>query len=91
VFRVFLQLSSETFFILRRTEKDTIKKTCIGLYAEYPSFLNFLEGLSKNTRIFSFMKIRPVGDELFHADGQTDGHDKANSNFSLFCESTKKE
>ena len=27
---------------------------------------------SKNTQIPNFMKIRPVGDEMFHADGQTD-------------------
>jgi hypothetical protein len=36
------------------------------------------------------MKIRLVGDELFHADGQTDGrtdgHNKANSRFSKVCE-----
>jgi hypothetical protein len=34
------------------------------------------------------MKIRPVGAELFHADGdrQTDRHDEANSRFSQFCE-----
>jgi len=36
------------------------------------------------------MKIRPVGAELFHADGQTDGrtdtHDETNSRFSPFCE-----
>jgi hypothetical protein len=32
------------------------------------------------------MKIRPVAVELFHADGQTDGHDVANSRFSQFCE-----
>jgi len=25
------------------------------------------------------MKIRPVGDELFHVDGQADTHDEANS------------
>jgi len=31
------------------------------------------------------MKIRPVGAELFHEDGQTDGHDEANSRFSQFC------
>jgi hypothetical protein len=30
------------------------------------------------------MKIRPVGAELFHADG----HDEANSRFSQFCERT---
>jgi len=32
------------------------------------------------------MKIRPVGAEVFHADGQTERHDKANSRFSQFCE-----
>jgi len=42
------------------------------------------------------MKIHPMGASLFHADGwtdgqtdghrQTDGHDKANSCFSQFCE-----
>jgi hypothetical protein len=32
------------------------------------------------------MKIRPVGAELFHAEGWTDGHDEANSRFSQFCE-----
>jgi hypothetical protein len=45
---------------------------------------------SKNTQILNFMKIRPVGAELFHANGQTDGrtdrHDEANSRFSQFCE-----
>jgi len=25
----------------------------------------------------NFMKIRPPGAELFHADGRTDGHDEA--------------
>jgi len=32
------------------------------------------------------MKIRPVGADLFHAYGQTDGHDEPNSRFSQFCE-----
>jgi len=42
------------------------------------------------------MKIRPVGAELFHADGRTDGrtdrqtgsHVEANSLFSKLCERT---
>ena len=34
------------------------------------------------------MKIRPVGVELFHADGQTDRHDESNSRFSQFFEHT---
>jgi hypothetical protein len=33
---------------------------------------NFLDRFSKNTRISNFMKIRPEGAELLHADGQTD-------------------
>jgi len=32
------------------------------------------------------MKICPMGAELLHADGQTGGHDEANSRFSQFCE-----
>jgi len=46
--------------------------------------LNFLERFSDNTEISNFMKIRPVGDELFHAEGRTDRHDEANSRFSQF-------
>ena len=34
----------------------------------------------------NFMKIRPVGAELFHADGLTDGHVEAKSRFYHFCE-----
>jgi hypothetical protein len=30
------------------------------------------QSLEKNTQISNLMKIRPVGAELFHADGQTD-------------------
>ena len=33
---------------------------------------NFLDRFSKNTCISNFMKIRPVGAELFHADGRTE-------------------
>ena len=39
----------------------------------------------KNPQISNYMKVRSVGAEL-HADGQTDGHDEANSRFSQFCE-----
>jgi len=31
-------------------------------------------GFSKNSQIQNFMKIRPGGRELFHADRQTRGH-----------------
>jgi hypothetical protein len=44
----------------------------------------------KNSQIWNFMKIRPVGAELLHAEGQTDGktdrHDEVNSRFSQFSE-----
>ena len=36
------------------------------------------------------MKTRPVGADLFHADGQTDRHE-ANSRFSRFYESSQKQ
>ena len=31
------------------------------------------------------MKIRAVGEELFHANGRTDGQDEANSRFDNFA------
>ena len=34
--------------------------------------LKFSQQFSKNLQISNFMKIRPVGAELFHADGRTD-------------------
>ena len=53
---------------------------CIGLHAKYPLYLpvfneslNFLDRFPKNTQMSNFVKIRPVGTELFHADGRTDG------------------
>jgi hypothetical protein len=49
------------------------------LFDRLKSNLIFLDKISKNTEVQSFMKIRPVGAELFHAD-------EANSQFSQFCE-----
>jgi hypothetical protein len=40
----------------------------------------------KSSKYQILLKIRPVGAELFHAAGQTDRHDEANSPFSQFCE-----
>jgi len=52
--------------------------------------LEFLDKFSKNSQIPNFMKIRPVGAEIFYADWRIDGkvgrHDEAKSRFSQFCE-----
>jgi hypothetical protein len=49
-----------------------------GLHVKYPLFLSdinetwiFFDRFSKNLQISNFMKIRLLGAELFHADGQT--------------------
>ena len=51
----------------------------IGLHIKYPLLLlcfnetvNSLDRFSKNTQMSNLIKIRPVGAELFHSDGQTD-------------------
>ena len=38
----------------------------------------FSTDFSKNPQISNFMNIRPVGAELFHADGRTDRHHEVN-------------
>jgi Fe-S-cluster formation regulator IscX/YfhJ len=74
-----LQLLPETFLILRRNERDMIKKMCIRLRVKYLNScpllmkLEFLNIFSKNPQISNFVKIRPVEAELFHEDRQTDG------------------
>ena len=49
--------------------------------------LNLLERFSKIIQISNSMKIRPVGTELFHADGWADGHThgEANCDFRNFA------
>jgi len=48
---------------------------CPLLLSSFTETFNFLGVFSKNIQILNFMEIRPVGAELFRADGQTDGHD----------------
>ena len=51
----------------------------IGLHVNCPLFLsvsinlNFLSGFSSNPQISTFVKILPVGAELFHTDERTEG------------------
>ena len=49
-----------------------------------------VERFSKNPDISNFTKIRPMGAELFHADGRTDKHDESNSRFPQFANAPKK-
>ena len=78
VFWLSLQLLSETFLILRRMQLDTIINACC-YSCKVPVIpfrlqwnLNFIDIFSKNIETSDFMKIRSVGDEMFHA-GRTDG------------------
>jgi hypothetical protein len=92
VFWFSLQLLSETFVILRRIQRDiTINvhrpsREVPVIRVRFWLNLNFLDRFSKNTQISNLIKIRPVGAELFHADGRTDIHKyaKADSRFSKF-------
>jgi len=58
--------------------------------SSFSQFCERADRLSKNFQISVFMKICPVGAELFHADErryrQTDRREEANSSFSQFCE-----
>ena len=51
---------------------------------------HFLNKLDYSVQVLqkysSFMKIRPVGTEAFHADGQTGRYEKANSRYSHLSE-----
>jgi hypothetical protein len=46
----------------------------------------FMDRFSKKTQTPNFMKIFPLGTELFDADGQTDRHAEGNVRFLVFFE-----
>jgi hypothetical protein len=75
---VSIQLLYETFRILRSFQGDVItnlhRSSCKVpvILVRLQWNLNLLDIYSKNTQILNFMKICPVGTELFHADGRTD-------------------
>ena len=74
---IFFTALSETFFILRRRQRDIIdvqgssSKVPVFLF-RFKSNLKILDIFSKNSQTSNLMKILPVGAELFHAKGQTD-------------------
>jgi hypothetical protein len=87
-----LQLLSETFFILRRIQRDIVINVQTSLckvlviLVGFQLNLNFLDRFSKKkAQVSSFIKIRQVGAELFNAETQADRHDEADSFFSQFC------
>ena len=78
VFWFSVQLLSETFLILRRTERDMIKNvyrsSCtvpVIVVVRFSVNCSFLDIISKNSQISNLMKISTVRAGLFCADGQT--------------------
>jgi hypothetical protein len=86
----------EIFVILRRTEGDIIQNVYCFLYkvpvilVRFDWKLIFLNRCSHYTHISNFMKIRSVGDQLFHVDGETDGITKLIVAFRNFSNAPKK-
>ena len=90
VFWFALQLLSETFLILKRTERGMI----INVYWSTRHLL-FLSDFNElclistyfgKILIYKFHVSMSSGSELFHAGWQTDRNDKANCHYSQFCE-----
>jgi len=68
-----------TYFLFYELLRESWSTMCIGLHTKYPLFSTDFDetwisstDFSKNTQMTNFMKILPVGAELFHADGWTD-------------------
>ena len=57
------------------------------IFVRFYGKFNFLDRFfGKNPQTSNFIKKLPVGVELLHAGGRTDGYDETNSRFSQFCE-----
>ena len=73
--------------ILRITERDTVINVKTSSCKVPVIFIGFFDTFFKKAKILNLIKIRLVGAEFFHANGRKDGHVKANTRFSQFCES----
>jgi hypothetical protein len=75
---IFSTTSSEKFFILREIKQDMIINThsfsckLSVILVGFQQNLNFDNLFSKNSEMENLLRARPVGVELFHADGRTD-------------------
>jgi hypothetical protein len=80
-----LQILSENFLLVRRTEWDMIKMF-IGLYIKCRILIK-LEFLCHIFEKYSNIKFRknPSSESRVHADWRTDRHNEANSRISKFC------
>jgi hypothetical protein len=82
----------ETFLILRWIQRENVINvhTVFLLSTRYSCqiFMTlFLDTFFEKILEYQVTwKTRPVGAEVFHADGQTDTYDEANGRFSQLCE-----
>ena len=92
VFWLPLQLSCETFLILRRIKWDR-SKMYIGIYVKYPLFSSdFNETCIFSTDFRKILKYQILWKSLqwesncsVRTDRRTENNDEANSRFSQFC------
>jgi hypothetical protein len=72
-------LLNASYKIIRNIHKYSCKEPII--LVRFQSNSNFLDRFLKNIHIVNVMKIRSVEAQFFHADGQSDTYDGANSQF----------